>query len=396
MVDIGEFAGRAAAKFLKSQQGIPEAERFNLSLSQKAVEDFIKSSFYASLIPDENRWPCVCLICYKKGSEIFPILRDILFASPRDISAEEIARLSHAVADNCHIYCISDNGKLTIGGIRITRPYEERYLGYSSFRLGNPLKLFIRGPGHIEMSTGGTAIVYKSGEISEESLLQYSRIMEELESTIGQSMKSYTSGTVEGLADIFNDIAEIIVNLGHGGLLLIAPEHEESYFSSLTQADSAPLRQLLIQYWNNVALLLDEAGGRANLLRSGGAGYKHSPIIAANTEMLEQCVRAVAHLAGMDGAIVLNNECQVVAFNAIIHKLGNDPKAHRFVDNDNTNIDYEDVLRNRGSRHQSALSFVMHVPKSYAFVISQDGFVSAFHNPDNGTIMCERGMRVLE
>ena len=396
MVDIGEFAEQAAAQFLKSQQGI--AEKFNLNLSREAVEDFIKSSFYASLIPDENRWPCVCLMCYKKGSEIFSILRDILFASPIDISAEEIARISHAVADNCHIYCISDNGNLAIGGIRITRPYEERYLGYSSFRSGNPLKLFIRGPGHIEMSTGGTAIVYKSGEISTESLLQYSRIMEELESAIGQAMKSYTSGTVEGLADIFNDIAKVIVNLGHGGLLLIAPEHKESYFSSLTQTDSDLLQQLLIQYWNNVAHLLDEARDKANLLRSGGAGYKHSPIIAANTEILEQCVRAVAHLAGMDGAIVLNYECQVVAFNAIIAiaKLGNDPKDHRFVDNNNTSIDYKDVVSNRGSRHQSALSFVMHVPKSFAFVISQDGFVSAFHNQDNRTIMCERGMRVLE
>jgi hypothetical protein len=179
MVDIGEFAWQAAAQFRKSQQGI--AERFNLNLSPQAVEDFIKSSFYASLIPDENRWPSVCLMCYKKGSEQNSlILRDILFDSPRDISADAIARMSHAVADNCHIYCMSDNGKLTIGGIRITRPYEERYLGYSSFRTGNPLKLFIRGPGHIEMSAGGTAIVYKSGEISTESLLQYSHIMHEL------------------------------------------------------------------------------------------------------------------------------------------------------------------------------------------------------------------------
>jgi hypothetical protein len=336
-------------------------------------------------------------MCYKKGSEKnFPILRDILFDSPKDISADAIARMSHAVADNCHIYCISDNGKLTIGGIRITRPYEERYLGYSSFRTGNPLKLFIRGPGHIEISTGGTAIVYKSGEISTEALLQYSRIMRELASAVGQAMQPYTRGTVEGLADIFNDIAEVIVKLGHGGLLLIAPEPKKCYFSSLTQVDSALLQQLLIQYWNNVAHLLDEAGGRANLLRSGGAGYRHSPIVAANTEMLEQCVRAVAHLAGMDGAIALNYECQVVAFNAIIAKAGDDPKAYRFVDKDNTNIDYEDVVRNRGSRHQSALSFVMRVSKSFAFVISQDGFVSAFHNQGNGTIMCERGMRVLE
>jgi hypothetical protein len=38
----------------------------------------------------------------------------------------------------------------------------------------------------------------------------------------------------------------------------------------------------------------------------------------------------------------------------------------------------------------------MKVPNSFAFVISQDGGVSAFHNPDNGTVVCEMGMRVMD
>jgi hypothetical protein len=56
----------------------------------------------------------------------------------------------------------------------------------------------------------------------------------------------------------------------------------------------------------------------------------------------------------------------------------------------------EDILRNRGSRHQSALFYAEHVPNSFAFVISQDGGVSAFHNPGDGTVVCEMGMRVLD
>ena len=392
MVDIREFARQAEARFRESQQGI--AEKFNLNLSTEAVEDFIKSSYYASLIPDENRWPCVCLMCYKKGSEKSS---HILFDSPRDISAHEIAKMSHAVADDCHICCISDNGKLTIGGIHITRLYDRRDLGYSSFRTANPLKLFIRGPGHIEMSTGGIAIVYKSGEISEESLLQHSDIMTDLVSAVRPKMQPYTRGTVEALEDIFNDIAKAIVRLGHGGLLLIADEHEKSHFSSSRWVNSLLLKKTLIQYWESVADLLDSSGGAAKLLASsGGVGDRHSLIVAANTEMLEKCIRAVAHLAGMDGAIALDYECKVVAFNAIIAKAGDDPKAYRFVDKDNANMDYEDVVSNRGSRHQSTLSFVMRVPKLFAFVISQDGFVSAFHNKGNEIIMCERGMRVLE
>ena len=398
MVGIDEFARKAVARFSKSKQGRPEISKLNLS--PEAVEHFIKSSYYASLIPDENRWPCVSLRCYEKGNEKSFY---ICFDSPRDISAHEIAKMSHAVADDCHICCISDNGKLTIGGIGITRPYERRDLGYSSFRTANPLKLFIRGPGHIEMSTGGPAIVYKSGEILKESTLQYSRIMTELESAICQQMQPYTCGTVEALKDIFNDIAKAIVRLGHGGLLLVAPEPKECYFSSLIQVDSLLLQQLLIQYWNSIYDLLTDSGGKSNLLaNTGGVGSRYSLIVAANTEMLEKCIRAVAQLEGIDGAIFLNYECKVIAFNAIIAKSEDDPNAYRFFNKDNANIDYKDVVGNRGSRHQSALSFVMRVPKSFAFVISQDGFVSAFHNwgkdlqNDNEIIMCAREMRVLE
>lgn len=391
MDDIGNFIEKALAQFLASQHGIKE--RFNLNLSSEAVKHFIESSYYASMIPDENRWPCVCLMCYKKENEpSFYMLK-----SQEAISADNIAKISHAVADDSHICCISDNGRLIIGGIQITRLYDSRELGYSSFRTPNPLKLFIRCPGHIEVSTGGIALVYEAGKISEESLLPYSRIMDELAAAVSQKMQPDTRGKVEALEDIFNDIAKAIMRLGHGGLLLITDEPQNAYFSSYRQVDSSLLRQPLIRYWESVADLLAAVGGVANLLASSDAiGNSHSLIVAANTEMLEECIRAVAHLAGMDGAIALNYECNVVAFNAIIAKLEDDPKDYCFVDTGDNKMNYKDVVRNRGSRHQSALSFVMRVPKSFAFVISQDGSVSAFHNLGNKRIRCAPGMRVLE
>jgi hypothetical protein len=247
------------------------------------------------------------------------------------------------------------------------------------------------------VSTGGIALVYEAGKISEESLLPYSRIMDELAAAVSQKMQPDTRGTVEALEDIFNDIAKAIMRLGHGGLLLITDEPPKAYFSSYRQVDSSLLRQPLIRYWESVADLLAAVGGVANLPASSDAvGNSHSLIVAANTEMLEECIRAVAHLAGMDGAIALNYECNVVAFNAIIAKLEDDPKDYCFVDTGDNKMDYKDVVRNRGSRHQSALSFVMRVPKSFAFVISQDGSVSAFHNLGNKRIRCAPGMRVLE
>jgi hypothetical protein len=271
-------------------------------------------------------------------------------------------------------------------------------LGYASFRTANPLKLVIRAPGHIELSTGGRALVYKSGEILEESLLQYSDIMTKLVLVIREKMQPSTHGTIEVLEDIFNDIAKSIVRLGHGGLLLVADQYND-YFSSERRTNSLVLKETLLQYYNSVANLVNNSGGVPNLLNKvDKVGNRHSSVVANNTARLEKCISAVANLAGMDGAIALDYECKIVAFNAIIAKKESNTEIFNFIDRDRHSVTYEDVVRNRGSRHQSALSFVMNVPKSFAFVISQDGFVSAFHNKGDGKgpILFERGMRALE
>jgi hypothetical protein len=223
--------------------------------------------------------------------------------------------------------------------------------------------------------------------------------MSQLELNIRQKMQSETHGTIEGLQSIFNDIAKAIVRLGHGGLLLIVDEYKESYFSSFRQIDSPLLQQPLIQYWDSAADLSAVAGSPGKVLNRPDRSETYDGrtlIVAANVEMLEKYIRTVSHLASMDGAIVLDYRCKVVAFNAIIAKTEDRPQDYRFIAQDNVATKYEDVVNNKGSRHQSALSFVMRVPRSFAFVISQDSSISVFHNPDDGSIRCAQEMRVLD
>jgi hypothetical protein len=389
MTDIGEFVRHVVKDFVERQRGTQE--RYKLNLQPDAVERFIKSAYYATLIPDENRWPNVTLMCYKKGSETD---FHLLFPSSIDISSYEIAKLSHAVADDCHLCCVSDSEKLTIRGIHITLLNDRRDLGYASPRIANPLKVSIKGPGHIEVSTGGLALVYQAGKMSDESLLEDSRTMKELVRAIGPKLQYYTDGVVEALEYIFNDIVAAIVRLGHGGLLLFADEQKKSNFSSFRDVDLLLLHQLLIRYWDSIGELVAEAGNIGNLMDSSSVGkYRNSVLVAHSTERLEKCIRTIVHLAGMDGAIALDYECKIVAFNAIVAKTNDDPSTCQFVDQRNIGISYDDAVRNKGSRHQAAVSFAMRVPNSFAFVISQDGSVSAFHRNGKNIVSCEQGMR---
>jgi hypothetical protein len=393
MDDISEFAQRVASEFLGRQETAQEHHK--LGLLEPEIEKLVKSAFYASLLPDEGRWPSVTLMSYRKGCET---QFHLLFPKPLDPTPQELAKLAHAVDPRSHICCICDEGRGRLAGIHLTRLNDHPELGYSTFRIANPLKLVIRKPGYIEFSAGGTALVYKAGQITEESLLQHSTVVGHLARAVANELLELTHGTVESIPDIMNDLVGGIVRLGHGGMILVADTPKKSHFSphrELLWCDL--LNQVLVQYWDVVARAIESAGGEAKLHEFAERGISTSGQlnVALAVIKLEKAIETIAHLAGVDGAIVFNNALRVGAFNAIIDRTLQAPIC-RLVDQRGIEIQDAEIMKHRGSRHQSALLYAKSIPNSFAFVISQDGSVSAFHNRGDGTVICEIGMRVLE
>jgi hypothetical protein len=359
------------------------------------VGRLVRAVYYASTIPDEGRFPTAWLMSYRGGdSRQF----HIPFCPPREPTAQEIAKLAHAVAPGSHLCIVCEDGKPLLAGVHVTILDEMRQFGYASVRVGNPLRLVIRGPGHIEVSTGGIALIFRAGEILEERPLQHADVMRALGAALAEGFEGHTTGAIESLEDVFNDLAEAIVRLGHGGLLLFVRRLDMREFSSARRTDSRLLRQLLIRYWNDVATLMQAAGGVGNLsnAETRQAVGPHALTVSTDTTMLENYIRSIGHLAGMDGAIVMDYTCNVVAFNAIISRDADGADPARLVDEISRPLEGAEIGRNRGSRHQSAMSFARRVPNSFAFVISQDSGVTAFHNRGDGTCRWEGGLRVLD
>jgi DNA integrity scanning protein DisA with diadenylate cyclase activity len=154
---------------------------------------------------------------------------------------------------------------------------------------------------------------------------------------------------------------------------------------------------VLIQYWNVVADAVAEAGGQARLVELARQGRPTAGLlnITKAVLMIEKAIGTIAHLAGIDGAIVFTSSLRIGAFNAIIDRTIQSPTCF-LADIDGKAIDENDFLQHRGSRHQSALLYTKSIPGSFAFVISQDGSVSAFHNKDGTTVIYQTDMRVLE
>jgi hypothetical protein len=306
---------------------------------------------------------------------------------------QNIAKLAHGIGSESHLCVVCDEGKPVLAGIHVTVLEQVRQFGYSSFRVGNPLMLRIRGAGHIEASTGGIALVYKAGDITEERLLQESDVMGALRVTVALGL-GVVPDVVQALEDVFNDITEAIVRQGHGGILLVTEEWNPHQFSSHRRTQGNILRRRLARYQECVAALNAATGGPANTL--AGVNAQDLLTVASETAVLEKCVNLIANLAGMDGAIVMDYACNVLAFNAIISRDADGTSPASLVDEINRTLDPAEVGRNRGSRHQSVMFFAQRVPKSFAFVISQDGGVTAFHNRGDGTCRWEGGLRVLD
>jgi hypothetical protein len=203
---------------------------------------------------------------------------------------------------------------------------------------------------------------------------------------------------LDSLSHVVNELMRAIVRLGHGGMVIFADNPKTTQFSSLRRSNCHFLHQLLSNYWGRRADLIAAAGGVEKWLEKPDAnGLSEQQVnVASATDRLENCIQAIANLSGMDGAIVLTYGCNVGAFNAIINRQNAPETEPKLMDVQGKEIDEKETFARRGSRHQSGLLYARIVPDCFVFVISQDGSISAFHNPNDGTVICEFGLRPTE
>jgi hypothetical protein len=180
-------------------------------------------------------------------------------------------------------------------------------------------------------------------------------------------------------------LARMIIVSGHGGLVLIVPGETGSWENSLNP--------FAYRFKTPNSTVRD--GIRQQLKKQfaeGGvhpATLQHEPTdklkCTATGELIqhawysEQDVRAIASLAGVDGAIVMTRSLQVLGFGA---KLSGDSTADKVTVFRAASGGQREVLEVRelgGTRHQSAAQFVARNPDTASIVISHDRHLSIMH-----------------
>ena len=94
----------------------------------------------------------------------------------------------------------------------------------------------------------------------------------------------------------------------------------------------------------------------------------------------------VAHLAGVDGALLLTRDLRLRGFGAVVRHVGELPPILRAVDAGALDRQPYDLSAS-GTRHRSAAVFCKQNPGVAAFVVSQDGEMSAMRSIDETVIV---------
>lgn len=104
-------------------------------------------------------------------------------------------------------------------------------------------------------------------------------------------------------------------------------------------------------------------------------------------KLIAERLNAIAQLAGIDGALIIDTTFEVLAFGAKLTAPAWHLPVFTGPDGLGTHTSQFDLQRH-GTRHQSAAALVGYCARAIAFVISADGPIRSFTQGDDGQLYC--------
>jgi hypothetical protein len=319
----------------------------------EVIRDIIDIAFWASLRREEGRSPKVS-IAYMPRSHAVSAL---CFARPLPFVPRTLTKVAPAVErPGIHLTIDDNEGVLQVWG--------------TTRRI--PPGTFV-----IEVVQPGLLVVKRrreeaSGKYANVIVLEGDQVIEVNDSRIQQADRQPLIAQLLGLdsARSWSDRANVTVQLatsmrahGHGGALLIVPASSTSWKASLVE----PVTYEVEPRYREIADLIAQRTDKIEELLW--------------RERLRRAIDVVGGLTAVDGAAVMNDAYELLAFGAKIRRLVNQQPVQQVLTAD-VSDDAEATLVNiaefGGTRHLSAAQFAHDQRDAIALVASQDGRFTAF------------------
>ena len=319
---------------------------------REVIEAIIDAAFWASLRKEEGREPKISLAYLPSELAGQPLM----FGLPIPLSPYVLTKLAPAVErSGIHLGIWEQDGELCIWGT-------------TSFIPDCCFVLEVVEPGllvvkHRRINGFGKFInvaVLKGDDI---------KIVDEHSTSLPDCPAMLTSLLDYNSPTGWNDSVNVLVQLaasmrlhGHGGSLLVVPSDSEAWRESIIH----PITYPVMPAFSELKKLMEQVVDEENL--------------ALWQEDVNRTVENVAGLTAVDGATIINDRLELLAFGAKIGLSSNGPVEQMLVTE--PIIGAEAVIihpaQNGGTRHLSAAQFVFDQRDAIALVSSQDGRFTIF------------------
>ena len=196
------------------------------------------------------------------------------------------------------------------------------------------------------------------------------KIIDELSKTVPDCPALLTSlldfNSLVGAKDSVNVLVQLAASMkahGHGGSLLVVPEGSDTWRDSIIQ----PITYPVSPPFNELRKLLEQEVADENL------GHWQ--------EEVNRTVDNMAGLTAVDGATIINDQLELLAFGAKIGLSSNGVPVDRMLITEpviGTSAQIIHPSQNGGTRHLSAAQFVYDQRDALALISSQDGRFTIF------------------
>jgi len=371
-VGVSKDAIRATLRALRAHSGAGPLP------SESDLRALVETALWAGLRREEGR-PLSFSFAYVPQQQCEPNER-IDFASPVRLVPSELARIAPALLPKTSRFGVSSlHGSLRVWGITLDPP--------------PCVKVRALAPGRVVVKYGleNAAVLEPPDNYVVAGNLR--RCMQLITSGIGRV------GTERPvLAALVLMITDVVRRHGNGGALLVGPHEDRAWLEALEP-------RLVRSRSPAAGLSADLAEMERSAMECKAAGLsefeaaQEVPAIRAflNEEQLEEPlnrrVASIGQLSAIDGALVMDDQLQLIDFGAKIRPQP--PAWYR-----ERTIPLRTTSKKRlgevgGTRHRSALGFVQ-ATKAVALVASHDGPLSLFvHDRERGGVVCMRHLERL-
>lgn len=336
----------------------------------ETIASIIDAAFWASLRRNEGYSPTISL-AFVRPSEVRTAL---LLADPLPLSPETLTRLAPAVKRaGIHLGICSDQGQLRIWGTTRSLPIHSFVLEVVA-----PGLLVVKHRRAEESAKFVNVAVLEGDQM---------KVLEQQAANL-EGWPGFLSPLLRpGLTDPGSPSSSVLIDLavsmrahGHGGALLIVPSGSDAWRTSIAH----PIAYAVAPPYSRLASLARERPDDARR--------------QAWQEDMHRAIEAIAGLTAVDGATILNDRYELLAFGAKIVRRDRYPQAERALlmePLEGAVPKMVDPGQIGGTRHMSALQFVHDQCNVMALVASQDGRFTVFDWSETEAAVLARRIETL-